>query len=421
MRRIIKRLGSGRFSRRICAGQACFRKSLLYGTKDLRSYPKMTWVHRIDVTVTFRGNLLRDSFYLSVFVHPSHPAQPSRGAKRGLVSATHATSEDDLRLRLPSLPIATGDSQQKHHTGLDWVIETPVVQIRPNHVSYDTISAKLSILMSAYNEQDTIERAVGEILTADYPCDIELIVVDDGSTDRTPLLLAAVNDPRVIVHRHPSNLGKGAGLLSAASLATGTHILPFDADLEYLAADISRMLDPVLTGRCTVVYGTRLFGCNTVYRSYRYAAGNRLLTRLANVLFDSCLSDLHTCLKLMPLAMLRSANLSESGFGLDTELTAVLLKGGIRPFEVPGSYFGRSHAQGKKITWRDAVVCVWILVRVRLRTKSRLESVSEAPNIREEHRIFLSHSEHEGHFRALHLNDEAPSSQLLPPPQIDLI
>ena len=231
---------------------------------------------------------------------------------------------------------------------------------------------KLSILMPAYNEERTITRAVEELLLARYPCDVELIVVDDGSTDRTGALLAQIKDARVIVHSHPRNMGKGAGLRSALSLATGSHIVPFDADLEYSADDVPRMLAPVIKGRCDVVYGVRRFGCNTVYQSYRYAKGNRILTRLANLLFDACLSDLHTCLKLMPRDMMRSFELHEAGFGLDTELTALLLRCGARPFEVPVSYYSRSHAEGKKITWRDAVACVWVLLRTRLRSRSSL-------------------------------------------------
>lgn len=225
---------------------------------------------------------------------------------------------------------------------------------------------KLSILMCAYNEQDTIVQAIQAILDTKYPCDIELIVVDDGSTDATPMLITQLSDPRVILHRHPHNLGKGSALLSAASLATGTYVLPFDADLEYDPEDIPRLLAPVLRGRAEIVYGVRLFGCNTVYQSYRYAVGNRLLTRIANVLFNAYISDLHTCLKLMPRMMFNSLNLGEKGFGLDTELTALLLKKGVRPFEVSVSYYARSQAQGKKITWRDAIACLLILFRVRM-------------------------------------------------------
>jgi glycosyltransferase involved in cell wall biosynthesis len=225
---------------------------------------------------------------------------------------------------------------------------------------------KVSILMCAYNEQQTILQAIHEILTVEYPCPMELIVVDDGSTDATAALVAQIDDPRLILHRHMTNLGKGAAVRSAAAIATGTHILPFDADLEYSPDDIPKLLDPVIRNRAAVVYGVRLFGFNTVYQSYRYALGNRLLTRAANLLFDAYLSDLHTCLKLVPLTMFSSFTFRETGFGLDTELTATLLRCGVRPFEVPVSYFSRTHSQGKKITSMDALVCLRVLLRIRL-------------------------------------------------------
>jgi glycosyltransferase involved in cell wall biosynthesis len=235
---------------------------------------------------------------------------------------------------------------------------------------------KLSIIMPVYNEESTVLSAIAAVLSVEYPCDIELIVVDDGSTDGTWARLSQVYDKRIRVQRHEKNLGKGAALLSAAAVATGSHLLPFDADLEYDPEDIPRLIKPVLSGRCTVVYGARLFGYNTVYRSYRYAVGNRTLTLAANILFDAHISDLHTCMKLMPVVVLKDPELRERGFGLDTEITALLLKQGIRPFEVPISYYGRSHAEGKKITWRDAVICLRILLRVRVlpvRVRFRLD------------------------------------------------
>jgi dolichol-phosphate hexosyltransferase len=240
--------------------------------------------------------------------------------------------------------------------------------------SDDSRPVKLSILMAAYNEERTIAKAVHGILQASFPCEVELIVVDDGSADATPDQLKEIDDPRVIVHRHPKNQGKGASIMTAASLATGTHIIPFDADMEYAPEDIADMLVPVIKGRADVVYGARLFGCNTVYQSYRYAIGNKVLTHFANIIFNSYLTDLHTCLKLIPISMFRDLPLTETGFGLDTQVTAMLLRNGVRPFEVPVSYYSRSHEEGKKINWRDAVWCVWVLVRTRLSNGKRARS-----------------------------------------------
>jgi dolichol-phosphate hexosyltransferase len=256
-------------------------------------------------------------------------------------------------------------------------VVSPSLDDQRHAITSRAVPVTVSIVMCAYNEERTIVRAVNSVLSTHYPCEIQLIVVDDGSTDATAGLLAQLDDPRMIVHRHPSNLGKSAALLSAASLATGSFILPFDADLEYSADDIPRVLAPALSGRSEVVYGVRIAGLNSVYPSYRYALGNRLFTLLANVLFDAYLSDLHTCLKLIPLATFKRLSLTAMGFGLDTEVTAVMLRLGIRPFEVPVSYYGRSHSQGKKITWRDGVGCLRILMRVRLSRLSRLISATE--------------------------------------------
>jgi glycosyltransferase involved in cell wall biosynthesis len=221
--------------------------------------------------------------------------------------------------------------------------------------------------MPAHNEEKTIGPAVTEILGLDTDFPLELIVVDDGSTDRTALELSRYSDRRLLVQRHPVNLGKGAAVLTGSAVATGTHMVVFDADREYHATDLPRMIEPIRLRNADVVFGTRIFGMNTVYHSYRYAVGNRMTTLAANILYDACLTDLHTCLKMLPVALFRQLNLTESGFGLDSELAAELLRRGYRPFEVPVTYVGRSHAQGKKITWRDGFGCLMVLGRVRLR------------------------------------------------------
>ncbi len=238
---------------------------------------------------------------------------------------------------------------------------------------------KLSILMPAFNEQRTIADTVASVLRTRYPCDFELIIIDDGSSDATGKILTALNHPKAFVAAHPRNLGKGAALQTAAQMATGTHLVPFDADLEYDPADLVAMVIPVLQGRCRVVYGARLFGANTRYQSYTHAVGNRALTFAANVLFDAYLSDIHTCLKLMPVDLFRELQLHENGFGLDTEITAKLLKRGIRPFEVPVSYHSRSSASGKKITWRDGIECLAVLGRIRFHERREPTPLVEDP------------------------------------------
>jgi dolichol-phosphate hexosyltransferase len=223
----------------------------------------------------------------------------------------------------------------------------------------------LSIVMPVYNESRTISSAIERVLAVDYPCPVELIVIDDGSIDDTADILQELTEVGVRLVKHRRNLGKGAAVRSGVSEATGSHMIILDADLEYSPADIPAMLRPVLDGRAHHVFGTRVFGLNTRYRSFRFAMGGRALTLAANLLYDSCLTDMHTCLKLLPIADFRALRLSEDGFGLDTELTARLIRGGVRPFEVPVSYDGRSLDQGKKISWRDGVRCLSILTKVR--------------------------------------------------------
>jgi hypothetical protein len=241
-----------------------------------------------------------------------------------------------------------------------------------------THGVHLTIAMPAYNEARTIQAAVEEVLSVSYPCPVELIVVDDGSSDETAEVLAAIEDPRLRVIRHPHNVGKGAAIRTAISEARGTYLLPFDADLEYRAEDIVNVVAPVVHGAATVVYGSRLFGWNTVYQSFRYKMGNKMTTLAANILFDSALSDLHTCIKLLPLPLLRSMELKESRFGLDTEITAKVLRCGHRPFEVPVHYYSRTHAQGKKINWRDGVRCLLVMVRIRLAPAPPLAEIPRA-------------------------------------------
>jgi glycosyltransferase involved in cell wall biosynthesis len=223
---------------------------------------------------------------------------------------------------------------------------------------------KLSILMPVYNESATVVQVVKRVLDVTYPCEIELVAVDDGSRDGSADLLAALDDPRLRVVRHERNRGKGAAIRTAAGSATGDYMIICDADLEYSPDDIPRLVDVVLKGDAEVVYGTRSFGSHTAY-SFWYVLGNKLVTLAANVLFNAWLSDIETCYKLMPVALYRSLDVRSAGFGMEAEVTGKLLKRGTRPYEVPISYRARSREEGKKLTWKDGVEALWILSATR--------------------------------------------------------
>jgi glycosyltransferase involved in cell wall biosynthesis len=224
---------------------------------------------------------------------------------------------------------------------------------------------KLSILVPVYNEAATFDRALKRILDVDYPCDFEVVVVDDGSTDGTGEMLDNLDDPRVVVHRHAVNRGKGAAIRTASNVATGDYMTICDADLEYDPDDIPKLLAPVLKGEAEVVYGTRTFSSHTSY-SFWFVVGNRAVTTFANLLFNTYIRDLETCFKLLPLSLYRRLDIRSSGFGMEAELTGKLLHRGYRPYEVPISYRARTRAEGKKLTWRDGVEALWILLRIRL-------------------------------------------------------
>jgi glycosyltransferase involved in cell wall biosynthesis len=227
-------------------------------------------------------------------------------------------------------------------------------------------SVKLSILMPVYNEEERIADALKQALAVDYPCEIELVVVNDGSRDGTGDILARADDARLRVISHQRNAGKGAAIKTAVERAEGDYMVILDADLEYDPQDIPKLLAPVLDGRAEVVYGNRTFGSHSAY-SFWYVMGNKAVTTAANVLFNSYIGDLETCFKVMPVALYRSLDVRSRGFGMEAEVTGKLLRWRIRPYEVPISYRARGREEGKKITWKDGVEALWILGRERLR------------------------------------------------------
>jgi glycosyltransferase involved in cell wall biosynthesis len=226
---------------------------------------------------------------------------------------------------------------------------------------------KLTIVMPVYNEAARVATAIKQVLEVDFPCEYELVIVDDGSTDATPAILDALDDPRIRVFHQP-NQGKGGAVRTGATQARGDFLVVLDADLEYDPRDIPRLLEPVLDGRVQVVFGSRQFGSHTAY-SFWYVMGNKFLTTFANIVFNCYISDLETCYKLMPTDLYRSLRVKSNGFGMEAEVAGKLLRRGIRPFEVPISYQARSRAEGKKITWVDGVEALWIILRERLRPR----------------------------------------------------
>ena len=231
-------------------------------------------------------------------------------------------------------------------------------------------AVKLSILMPVYNEARTVQAVLKRVLDVSFPCRVEVVIVDDASTDGTAEILDQFHDERLIKLRHTVNRGKGAAVAVRIAAATSDFIVPLDADLEYRPEEIPKLLEPVLSGDAEVVYGSRTFGSHSAY-SYWYVQGNKALTTFANVLFNAYIADLETCFKLMPLDLLRSLNISSDGFGMEAEITGKLLARRIRPFEVPITYRARSREAGKKITWRDGVQAIWILARIRLTSRGK--------------------------------------------------
>jgi glycosyltransferase involved in cell wall biosynthesis len=222
--------------------------------------------------------------------------------------------------------------------------------------------------MPVYNEAQFVQSAIKAVLDVEYPCPIELVIVDDASTDGTAEIIDGIEDERLVKHRHPENRGKGGAIRTAVAAATGDYIVLFDADLEYRPEDIPALLKPALSGEAQVVYGNRTFGSHSAF-SYWYVQGNRFVTTVANVLFNSYISDYATCLKLMPTELYRDLNIKDNGFAMDAEITAKLLARKVRPFEVPIAYRARSREAGKKITYRDGFKAIGVMVRIRFTYK----------------------------------------------------
>jgi len=230
----------------------------------------------------------------------------------------------------------------------------------PAHVPRDPL---LSVVMPVYNERQTVEEIIRRVLS--LPMRIELVVVDDVSTDGTSEILERLQQELgFTLLRQPRNAGKGAALRRGFAAVTGDLMIVQDADLEYHPEEYPLMTDLIVSGRADVVYGSRFLGTHRVFLLTHYL-GNRLLTFITNVLYNTMLTDMETCYKVMRMDVLRSIELKSNGFGIEPEITAKVFKRRYKVYEVPISYDGRGYDEGKKITWRDGVVALWVLLKYR--------------------------------------------------------
>jgi len=222
-------------------------------------------------------------------------------------------------------------------------------------------------LMPVFNERATVEAAIDDALSAELPvASRELIVVDDGSTDGTRELLGSREWPdNVRVVFHPANQGKGAAVRTALGHASGTFAAILDADLEYRAADLAVILEPLVSGDAKVVFGTRAWTSQSSF-SFWYVMGNKAVTFATNVLYNCWISDVMTGHKAMSTELFRSLPLRERGFAIEPEIAARVLRAGERIHEVPISYRARSREAGKKLTSYDGLRVLRTLIRCRL-------------------------------------------------------
>jgi glycosyltransferase involved in cell wall biosynthesis len=227
---------------------------------------------------------------------------------------------------------------------------------------------KLSVIVPVFNERNTLVEVLRRMRAVELPdsVDREIVVVDDGSNDGTREVLRQLGDSTVRVVMHENNRGKGAAVRTGFRQATGDYVLIQDADLEYDPEDWPRMLAPVLSGKARVVYGSRFTG-ERRNMMFLHWVGNRFLSLVTNVLYNTTLSDMETCYKLVDRALLEKLDLHADRFEIEPELTAKILKRGVRIYEVPISYTGREIDEGKKITWTDGFTALWTLVKYRFR------------------------------------------------------
>jgi glycosyltransferase involved in cell wall biosynthesis len=222
----------------------------------------------------------------------------------------------------------------------------------------------LTVVIPVYNERATVAEIIRRIRAVEIPLTLQVIVVDDGSSDGSDKVLQALEDSTVRVIRHTHNQGKGAAIRTGMEAMTGDLLLIQDADLEYDPDDWPRLLEPILKGKARVVYGSRFTGERKNMLPLHWF-GNRMLSLVTNILYSSTLSDMETCYKLFDAEVLKGITLVSDRFEFEPEITAKVMRRGFRIYEVPISYAGREANEGKKITWRDGFGAMAALIRFR--------------------------------------------------------
>jgi glycosyltransferase involved in cell wall biosynthesis len=222
----------------------------------------------------------------------------------------------------------------------------------------------LTVVIPVYNERTTVAEVIRRVRAVTLPVVLQIIAVDDGSSDGSDKVLRALEDSTLRVIRHEENQGKGAAIRTALGEAHGDLVLIQDADLEYDPNDWPRLLDPILRGKARVVYGSRFTGERKNMLPLHWV-GNRSLALVTNILYQSTLSDMETCYKLFDAEVLDGMTIVSNRFDVEAELTAKVLRRGYRIYEVPISYAGREFAEGKKITWRDGFGALRTLIKFR--------------------------------------------------------
>ena len=227
-------------------------------------------------------------------------------------------------------------------------------------MSVPEVVADVTVVMPAFNEEATLAVAMARVLEQSFLR--ELIVVDDGSSDRTREIMHAATDPRVRAVEHARNQGKGAALRTGIALATSPYVAIQDADLEYDPADLEGLLGPLRDGRADVVYGSRFSGSSehrVLY--YWHSVGNKFLTMLSNMATNINLTDMETCYKVFRREVIQAIDIEENGFGFEPEVTAKVAGMGCRIYEIGVSYSGRTYAEGKKINYKDGFRAIYAI------------------------------------------------------------